>query len=55
MVMPPTCCLKGLGACCRPSTVPTVVTRILTDKIARNVAVRSIGAQPVVAVRTIGR
>ena len=53
MVMLPTCWLEGLGASCRPSAFPTVVTRLLTGKVVRDVAVRSVGAQPLLAVRTI--
>ena len=52
MAMLPTCWLEGLGPCSKPSAAPTVVTRVLTGQVVRDVAVRSVGAQPPLAVRT---
>ena len=36
-----------------PSTVPIVVTRVLTGKVAMDVAIRSVRAQPRLAVTAI--
>ena len=52
MVMLPTYWLKGLGACSKPNAVPTVITRVLTSQVVRDVAIRSIGAQPLLVVTT---
>ena len=52
MVMLPTYWLKGLGACSKPSAVPTVITRVLTGQVVRDVSIRSIGAQSILVVRT---
>ena len=36
--------LEGFGVCCMPSAVPTVVTRVLTGQVVRDVAARNVRA-----------
>ena len=45
--------LDGIGVCCRPSIVPTVVTRVLTGQVIWDAAACSVGAQPLLAVGAI--
>ena len=52
MVMLPTYWLKVLGVCSKRSAIPTVITRVLTGQVVRDVAIRSIGAQPLLLVWT---
>ena len=50
--MLPTCWLEGLGARSQPNAVQTVVTRVLTGQVIREVAVSGVGAQPPLVVMT---
>ena len=43
MAMLPTCWLEGFGACSKPSAARTVVTRVLTGQVGRDVAVSALG------------
>ena len=45
--------LEGFGVCCMPSAVPTVVTRVLTGQVVRDIGARNVRAQPLLAVRAI--
>ena len=45
--------LDGIGVCCRPSAVPTVVTTVLTGEVVWDTAACSVRAQPLLAVRAI--
>ena len=45
--------LDGIGVCCRPSTVPTVVTRVLTGQVVWDAAACNVRALPLLAVRAI--